>query len=278
MSAVSFPPGMLHGSAYNLRPRQMLEQLKTQFNVLKALAIYNLQGQMKSYNYGFAWVLLEPLVYIAGFRLMRQFLSTMAAPSGMTPLMFYVLGVLPLYLCLDGIRAYSTIANPSKLLLFPRVTPVDLALASAVSSFVVYFILFWVISIPVAIYENAWPPDNILSVMFGLISAWMLGIAAGFIVSGAARVFPPTKQFVSYTSFALRISGGMFFCITMIPVAWWPLLSWNPVLQATEMTRDGWFEGYVSPIANPLYIGECILGMMLLGFSIERFMRRVPFA
>ena len=192
--------------------------------------------------------------------------------------MFYVLGVLPLYLCLDGIRAYSTIASPSSFWHFPRVTPVDLALASAISSFVVYFILFWVISIPVAIYENAWPPDNILSVMFGLILAWMLGIAAGFIISGAARVFPPTKQFVSYTSFALRISGGMFFCITMIPVAWWPLLSWNPVLQATEMTRDGWFEGYVSPIANPLYIGECILGMMLLGLSIERFMRRVPFA
>jgi ABC-type polysaccharide/polyol phosphate export permease len=117
-----------------------------------------------------------------------------------------------------------------------------------------------------------------LPVIYGLVSAWMLGIAAGFIISGAYRVFPPTKQFVSYTSFALRISGGMFFCITMIPVAWWPLLSWNPVLQATEMTRDGWFQGYVSPIANPLYIGECILGMLLLGLSIERFMRRVPFA
>jgi capsular polysaccharide transport system permease protein len=256
----------------------MLDQLMTQFNVLKALAIYDLQGQMKSYNYGFVWLLLEPLIYIAGFRLMKQFLGSLAPPSGMTPLMFYVLGVLPLYLSLEGIRSYNIVASPpAKLLAFPRVTPIDLALASAISSFAVYFVLFWVISVPLAIYEKAWPPDNILPVMFGLISAWMLGISFGFIISGAARVFPPTKQFVSYTGFGLRVSSGMFFCITMIPIAWWPYLSWNPLLQATEMARDGWFEGYVSPIASPLFICECILAMMLLGLLIERFMRRIPY-
>lgn len=259
-------------------PEEMLEELKTQFNVLKAVTIYDLQGQMRSYNYGFAWLLLEPLIYIAGFRLMRQVLGSMAAPSGMTPIMFYVLGVMPLYLAIDGIRSYAIVANPSKLLSFPRVTPIDLALGSAISSFAIYFILFWVISIPVAIYEKAWPPDNILPVMFALIAAWMLGIAFGFIISGAYRVFPPIKQFVSYTSFGLRMTSGMFFCVTMIPIAWWPFCSWNPFMQTTELARDGWFEGYVSPIASPLFVCECILAMLLLGLSIERFMRRVPYA
>jgi capsular polysaccharide transport system permease protein len=255
----------------------MLRELKTQFSVLKALTVYHLQGQMKSYNYGFAWLLLEPLVFIAGFRLLRKFFGAFAAPSGMTPLMFYVLGVLPLYLCFDALKTYQVAASPSKLLSFPRVTSVDLTLAAAMSSFAVYFVLFWLIALPVSIYEDAWPPQNVLSVMIALILAWMLGISFALIVSGAYRVFPPIRQFVSYFVFGLRVASGMFFCITMIPVQWWPYLSWNPLLQATEMIRDAWFEGYVSPIANPGYIGACILTMTLLGLSIERFMRRVPY-
>jgi ABC-2 type transport system permease protein len=47
----------------------MWKDLKTQFNVIKALTIHNLQGQMSGYKYGFAWVILEPLVFIAGFRI-----------------------------------------------------------------------------------------------------------------------------------------------------------------------------------------------------------------
>ena len=255
----------------------MLRELKTQFNVLKALTINDLQGQMKSYNYGFAWMLLEPMIYIAGFRLARQFFKAFAPPSGMTPLMFYVLGVLPLYLCFETLKTFQVAAKPSNLLSFPRVTPLDLTIASGLSSFAVYFVLFWLIALPVSIYENAWPPDNIMSVMFALIMAWMLGISFELIISGAYRVFPPAKQFISYLVFALRMLSGMFFCITMLPVDWWPYLSWNPLLQATEIIRDAWFEGYVSPIANPGYIGACILTMTLLGLSVERFMRRVPY-
>ena len=255
----------------------MLRELKTQFNVLKALTIHDLQGQMRAYNYGFAWLLLEPLIYIAGFRLMRQFLGAFAPPSGMTPLMFYILGVLPLYICFEGLKTFQIAAKPSKLLSFPRVTPVDLTLAAAASSFAVYFVLFWLIALPVSIYEHVWPPENIMSVMFALILAWMLGVSFAFIISGAFRAFPPTKQFMSYMVFGLRVASGMFFCITMIPVVWWPYLDWNPLLQVTEMMRDGWFQSYVSPIANPGYIGACILTMTLLGLSIERFMRRIPY-
>lgn len=262
----------------NLHVDAMLSELKTQFNVLKALTVHDLQGQMKAYNYGFAWVILEPLFFIAGFRLMRQFLGSMATPSGMTPLLFYVLGVLPLYLCFEGIKGYQVAASSDPLLSMPRVTPVDITLASGLSAFAVYFVLFWLIAVPVSIYENVWPPRNILGVMTALIFAWMIGVATGFILSGAYRAFPPAKQFIGYTNFALRMASGMFFCITMIPIEWWPYLSWNPLLHCTELIRADWFESYVSPIASPIYVGECILAMLLLGLSIERFMRRIPYA
>lgn len=256
----------------------MLKEFKTQFDVLKALSVYDLQGQMKSYNYGFAWVILEPLLYIGAFRLMRQMLGTFNPPSGMTPSMFYILGILPLYLGFEGLRGYTILAKPpGKMMAFPRVTPVDLSLASSIGSFAIYFALFWMIALPVSIYENVWPPKNLFAVMVSLIFAWMVGVSAGFVLAGAYRAFPPTKQFVSYLVFGLRVASGMFFCITMIPIQWWPYLSWNPLLQVTEMARAAWFESYVSPIASPLFIVECILVMTLLGLSMERYMRRMPY-
>src|SRR5205823_4482047 len=86
----------------------------------------------------------------------------------------------------------------SKLLAFPRVTPVDIAAASSAASFSTYFLLFWIFVLPISIYEGAWPPKNALEVVLTLLGVWMLSAAAGFIIGAAMRVFPPAKQFVIY--------------------------------------------------------------------------------
>lgn len=256
---------------------QALKDLRAQLNVIKALTVHNLQGQMSSYKYGFAWLILEPLIYIAAFRMARKFMGGMSTTSGMTPLMFYILGVFPLYLAFEGVKTYSVVGSRSKMLTIPRVTPIDIAVATSLSFFSVYFVLFWMIAIPISIYEGSWPPQNIMKVMLALISAQILGLGFGFTLSAGFRVFPPMKQFVGYIQFALRMISGMFFCIVNLPITIWPYFTWNPLLHITEMTRDAWFESYVSPVASPLFVGECMLGLLLIGLSLERFMRRVPY-
>src|SRR3954464_11924215 len=222
----------------------MWKDLKTQFNVIKALTIHNLQGQMSGYKYGFAWLILEPLLFIAGFRLMKKFLGGLASPPGMTPLMFYVLGVFPIFMALFGLKSYSIPVRPSKLLTFPRVTPFDLVIASNLSMFAIYFVLFWLMVVPISIYENVWPPQDVMEVMLSLITAWIMGWSLGLVISAPFRSFPPLKQFVGYANFALRMSSGLFFCITMLPLAFWPYVTWNPLFHVTELVRDAWFEGY----------------------------------
>jgi capsular polysaccharide transport system permease protein len=72
------------------------------------------------------------------------------------------------------------------------------------------------------------------------------------------------------------MSSGLFFCITMLPLAFWPYVTWNPLFHVTELVRDAWFEGYVSPIASPTYVVECTLVLLFLGLSVERHVRRFP--
>jgi capsular polysaccharide transport system permease protein len=231
---------------------------------------------MSSYRYGFAWVLLEPLIFIAAFRMMRKAFGSMAQPSGMTALMFYVLGVFPIFVFFDGMRSYTIAASRSKLLEFPGVSPLDLVIAKNIASFAVYYLLFWVVAIATSNFEGAWPPGNVLQITMALLSAWVLGQGVGIIIGGGFIYFPPLKQFIGYSSIVIRLASGMFFCITMVPVAYWPYLTWNPLLHITEMTRDAWFDSYVSPVADPKFVLTCILATTLLGLLVERSLRRIP--
>ena len=256
----------------------VLKDLQTQINVIAALTIRELQGLMKGYNYGFAWALLEPIMFIAVMRVMRSAFKGLTPPN-MPPTTFLILGIVPFYLYVDAIGAvYRSLGEPDNLLKFPRVTPVDVAIASALCDFCIYFVLFCLFMLSASIYEGAWPPENLLKVVLTVIMLWMLGISLGFVVGAASRVFPPVKQFISYYNLVNRMIGGMLFVITMFPSIYWPWLTWNPTIHCSEMLRDGWFVTYTSPVADPVYVLEWILGLLLLGLSLERFQRRMPYA
>jgi len=256
----------------------MLKDLRTQVDIVKALTIHELSGKMKTLNYGYVWLILEPIIYIAFIRLARIAFNPIAPPDNMPPLTFYTLGVIPTFLCFDVInKTFGVAGSSSGLLIFPRVTPVDLALATGFTSFCIYFTLFWVLLLPVSIFEGVWPPKDLFSLMATFIAIFVLSSALGFILSGAYRVFPLMTKFWSMIHRALKMVSGMFFVITMIPFPYWPYFTWNPLFHLSEMMRDAWFQSYHSPIASPLYVAKWTLVSLLLGLSVERFMRRIPY-
>lgn len=255
----------------------MLADLRTQFNVIIALTIRELQQLMKSYNYGFAWALFEPIMFIGLMRVARSAFKGLTPPN-MPPSTFIVIGIIPFYMYMNAMQmAYKSVAGPSNMLDFPRVTPVDLAIAAALSDFCIYFTLFCLFAGSFSIYEGAWPPQNGLEVAAVVVLMWLLGISLGLVVGTAARVFPPLKQFVGYYNLVNRMAGGMLFVITMFPSTYWPYFTWNPLLHCSEMIRDAWFVTYTSPVSDPIYVLEWLLGLSLLGLSLERFQRRVPY-
>jgi capsular polysaccharide transport system permease protein len=250
-----------------------------QFAAIRALAVHDLAGRGKSYNYGYVWLILEPIIYIGVIRLAKSAFSALTPPSGMTVLTFYTLGVLSTFLSFDVTsNVFKAAGSSSGMLSFPSVTSIDLAIAQSFASFCIYFTLFWVFLVPISIYEGSWPPHNVLELMLAFVGLYALGVGLGLVLSGLYRVFPMMTKFWSMATRMLRMVSGMFFVITMMPLALWPYFTWNPILHLAEMLREGWFGSYVSPIASPKYVLEWILCLLLLGFSIERFMRRIPYA
>jgi capsular polysaccharide transport system permease protein len=151
-----------------------------------------------------------------------------------------------------------------------------LAVAASISSFALYFVIFWVGSLLISNYEGVWPPQNVMTINLSLVAASVIGTGAGFALSGAVRVFPGLGKIIGISIFALRMLSGMFFCVAQVPSQYWVYLAWNPLLHITELVRDAWFESYVSPIASPAYVLEFALGLLLFGLAIERFKSRIP--
>lgn len=254
-----------------------MNEFRTQLRVISALTIRNLQNLMRGYNYGFAWALLEPVMFIGLMRIARSAIKGLTPPN-MPPSTFIVLGIIPFYLYNQTVSSvYKAVAEPDNLLQFPRVTPIDLAIAAAVGDICIYLFLFIGFVGFFSLYEGAWPPENLLKVLNVFIALWLMGIGLGLVVGTGARVFPPLRQFVGYYNLANRMMGGMLFVITQMPSSFWPYLTWNPVLHCMEMIRDGWFITYTSPVADPAYVMEWLLGLFLFGLSLERFQRRVPY-
>src|ERR1051326_1526387 len=86
-----------------IRAGEMIQAFRSQLDVLTALVIHDLSGKMRSFNYGYVWLILEPAIYIAFIRLLKQVFSAFAPPNGMTPLTFYTLGVMVTFMAFDVI-------------------------------------------------------------------------------------------------------------------------------------------------------------------------------
>src|SRR6185312_15070103 len=115
---------------------------------------------MKSYNYGFAWALLEPIMFIGIMRVARSAFKGLTPPD-MPATTFLVVGIIPFYLYVAAVGSvYKAIAEPDKMLRFPRVTPVDLAIASSLSDFCIYVTIYAIFLIPASIYDGVFPPQN----------------------------------------------------------------------------------------------------------------------
>src|ERR1700733_12138166 len=107
----------------------VLNPFLTQMRVIGALAIRGMQTQNAKFELGFAWALVEVLMYFAVISMVRVFIRAFMPPN-MPPFTFLVLGVLPWITFMHTVNAtHSVIAQERKLLVLPLITPLDLVIA-----------------------------------------------------------------------------------------------------------------------------------------------------
>ena len=68
--------------------------------------------------------------------------------------------------------------------------------------------------------------------------------------------------------------SGIFFTANSLPDNARSIMLYNPVLHATELVRDGWYDDYEARHVDLAYVGKWGLLLLLVGLMLERVVRR----
>ncbi|HEY1614796.1 MAG TPA: ABC transporter permease [Rhizomicrobium sp.] len=253
---------------------KLLDQLKVQIRVVRALAVREFQTQQSNLEYGYGWVIFDMILGMAGLLILRLAIKGFNRP-GLPPMTFIISGIVPwsMFGQMYGVPI-SAVQRNQRLLSLPGVTPLDLVIASSLRILGTFALLYVVLMSASCLYEGVPPPRFTFGIVLLFLSFWIFGLSLGFMLMALQKLYTPASKF---TSFFLRFStffSGVIFIVTLFPGYIWPYLTWNPMLHVEELLHTYWFRAYTTPIGKPSYVIECMVIMAFFGLLLERYCRK----
>jgi capsular polysaccharide transport system permease protein len=252
----------------------LLKLIKTQFRVVHALALREIQSQQTKLAYGFGWVFFDAFLGFASLMIMKFAIRGFNRP-GVPPATFLISGLIPwmMFQTTYSMPA-GTLSRGKNLLQLPMVTELDLILAGALRIFCTYSILFFVLAVIAGFYEGVGFPRFPLGIVLLFLSMSLMGISFGLILMILNRLYAPAGKFIGFFMRFAMIFSGVIFSITLFPPSLWPYLLWNPLLHIEELLRIYWFYNYETSVVSAAFVAESLVALVVLGLLLERYARR----
>ena len=254
--------------------RPLVRGLWSQMNVVRALLLRETRTRFGAHQLGYLWAFLEPVLFVATFYILFS-VAGRSAPSGMEIVPFLITGIIPYQLYqVTASRAVPAIAANKTLLFYPQVRPLDLLIARAILEVLTLFGVFAFLMGFYAVWAGGIAVSSLLTTWTGLALAGALGASLGLVLSSlgvmsnlVARLTGPFMRPFFWTS-------GLFFTGSELPSGIREMLSYNPLFNAIEIVRDGWFPSYHAQDVRVVYLVAWILGLTLAGLALERVARK----
>lgn len=225
-------------------------------------------------TFGFLWALLEPLIFIGIFIMVRTVVRE-AYPSFGESIVIYVASgviVFRFYSAIAG-RTLAAISSNLALMAYPVVHPPDLIVARALLetvTMVLVMVVFWGMLSLIEEHRVIYHPVTLLVAM-GVTTflAWGIGIFNAVL----SRLVPTWQRIHSFLQLPLFIGSGIFYLPVTMPEEIKAILAWNPVLHCVEWVRTGIYLDYLPLLDRPYPI---VFGAvaLVLGLGMERLFRR----
>lgn len=254
----------------------MIILITNQLRVVHALLMRELQTRYGQRKLGFLWQILEALVGVAVFAMIKHFLSCQA-PQGLNIILFLTTGMIPyLYFTSITSRFFSAFEANKSLLVIPNIHLLDFYYArwllESITSIIVFVIGF---AIALAFVKNSdsyyladYQVNDYMLIIKGFLLIGLLGFGYAILATVIVSLFEGVKLIITAINRVLFFSSGIIFAMEMIPYRYHEILAWNPLVHCISMIREGFFYQYdsLSYFSNSAYVIN--FSLIMLGFGL----------
>lgn len=227
------------------------------------------------YQMGFVWAIFEPIVHIVTFSVILM--NTQVGMANPMDIPYFVLsGIIPFFLFRNVTKGVLSSAKTNRSAFsYPIVQPIHGVAAKLLFESFVYVLSF------VAIYCIMWifisPPPVVMDALkagMALFSIVMLSLGFGLILM-VLRCFVKSVEKVTNIVFRpLYFLSGIFYSISMVPVEYHFVFTWNPIFHGIEIFREATYgtEAMYGSFAYIAIVSLCALciGMCLYNRYLDK--------
>ncbi|WP_238271495.1 ABC transporter permease [Methylobacterium cerastii] len=247
--------------------------MESYLHVLHALMLRDMRTRFGGSHWGYAVVVLWPVVHV--FLLVLIFVTrSVPAPIGDSRAIFFASGAVPVlafqYIAREVMKA---VLSNRPLTYYPQVKLFDVIFSRIIVEIVTGFLgLIVIFSILVLCGINPVPADP-FTAMCGYIAAILLGIGVGTVNVSIIAFFPAwVIGFILFTVVIYTTSGVMFLP-NFLPEQIYEFLKYNPAVQVIEWVRLGYYPDL--PInVDYTYTLFFALSCLVIGLFLEKHLVR----
>lgn len=198
-------------------------------------------------------VLAVPLVWISITVISFQYLNR-SVPISTDDISFVIAGILPYLLFRYTITAtMRTHSFSTSLAVVSQVKKRHVIFSLAAIEFVNAVIIYIIISLINFLIFSRWEAQKPFLIFEGMVIAWLLGLSFGYFCDALSERFPLVYKAVPVMLRPMFLISAVFYTANELPYSLLSIFSWNPLLHANEIVREGMFEGYHSLYLEPFY-------------------------
>ena len=249
---------------------QLKKGIKIQSDVIRALYYREILTRISKLRFGLIGILLEPIGLILIWLLLFGFRRGFVPVFSLDLIIFLTIGniIFQMFSSISKRSVYSISSNQA-LFNYSRVKPFDTIIARALVEINTYGVLYLIIVLGYFYFKNMWLIDNLplIVLCYLLISIFSIGLGLIFMTAGHRYIY--TKEVINVIFRPLYFLSGVIFSLASLPQWLKPWLSWNPVLQAIEISRKGFSEFYLlDPLISLTYLIKITIITFFLGLFV----------
>ena len=240
-----------------------------------ALILRKIRTDYAGSRAGYAWAIIEPIVWVFVLRLAIKHNSAATIPPiGTSFEVFFTTGIVlarTWRAACSKIVAILVRAKPERL---PTLHRMDSICATLILEILTGAVALTIMLCLFQAFGYDAVPYNLTICILAFVLCGVFALSFGLTFAMINILAPGIDHFRGIFFLIMFFTSGFSFVVDRMPAALRQVVTWNPLLHIIEFFREGFYRGYECRSLSLIYLMGFIVATLLIGAAGERALRR----